>query len=498
VSRVPALPRVGLLEAVDDPRLLGAAFEPWPVQREWLGAIEQGPRLHVVAGGRRIGKTLTPAVAAVWSCTLRPELRERLRLGEFGYAVGVSVNLRQSRLFVGAARSIVERSPLLAPLLESSSDDELVFGNGMRLAGFPCTSRGGRGWPIHTLVFDEAAHHVDGEGNAAFEQIWRALTPSVAQFGELGRVVVTSTPAGSVGLFPDLWRRAEAGELEGARAYRATTREGNPTIDEAFLASERLMLGEDAYRAEYEAEFTAGGGAFFDSAEVRAVVGSRREALPDEGTGWLAALDPSSGGGDPFALVVVGLDARPGFEGRLLVGHVERFLPRRGGRLSRRTRAERDLWVDAVLDRVAGVVRRFGAAVVSDQHVPGVVVDELAKRGVRGVRIRPWTSASRTEAMQTLRARIGTERIELAKDEQLVAELCRVVSRFRGGAPVVEVPRVGDSHGDLALALAAGVFELDRFGVTRSPARMPRPRGGTLRRGSLAGVSEFGAQGREW
>jgi hypothetical protein len=100
--------------------------------------------------------------------------------------------------------------------------------------------------------------------------------------------------------------------------------------------------------------------------------------LPDEGTGWVAALDPSSGAG-ASASSSVGRDARRGYGGRLLVGHVERFLPQRG-KTSRRSRSQRDLWVDTVLDSVAEVVHRFAASVVSDAHIPAVIEQELGKR----------------------------------------------------------------------------------------------------------------------
>jgi hypothetical protein len=140
---------------------------------------------------------------------------------------------------------------------------------------------------------------------------------------------------------------------------------------------------------------------------------------------------------------------------------------------------------------MAAVVRRFAAAVVSDQHVPGVVVDELAKRGVRNVLVRPWTTQSRTSAFQSLRGRVSTERIEIADDSQLVAELLRVQTRFRGGAATIDVGRAGDSHGDLAVALALAVAELDASGVTRRRARFGRASGGgRIAQGSLGGDND--------
>src|SRR5215207_2355982 len=104
--------RSGLAAACDDRRLFG--FVLWPRQRELLAALEQGPRLHLWALGRRSGKTTMAALACLWDCTLRPELEARTRPGETRYAVAVATNLARARLIVAAARSVVERSPALA------------------------------------------------------------------------------------------------------------------------------------------------------------------------------------------------------------------------------------------------------------------------------------------------------------------------------------------------------------------------------------------------
>jgi hypothetical protein len=149
----------------------------------------------------------------------------------------------------------VERSPALAALVEAVTEDELRFrlpGRGRTaLRAFPCSSRGGRGWPISTLILDEAAHFVsETDGFQTAERVWAAMLPSTAQFGAAARVVVASTPYGQTGLFADLHGRAAAGELEGALAQRATTAEVNPTIAAEFLAAEEAR-DPDSFRAEY-------------------------------------------------------------------------------------------------------------------------------------------------------------------------------------------------------------------------------------------------------
>jgi hypothetical protein len=45
--------------------------------------------------------------------------------------------------------------------VETVTDDEIRFVNGTGFAAFPCSSRGGRGWPIFALLLDEFAHFLD-------------------------------------------------------------------------------------------------------------------------------------------------------------------------------------------------------------------------------------------------------------------------------------------------------------------------------------------------
>ena len=78
------------------------------------------------------------------------DLDGRVRPGDRRYAVCVATSLRQARLFVQAAASIVQASPLLRGMVESITDDMITFRNGTALTAFPCIARGVRGWPIST------------------------------------------------------------------------------------------------------------------------------------------------------------------------------------------------------------------------------------------------------------------------------------------------------------------------------------------------------------
>ena len=397
--------RAGLLAACDDPQLFGVPLTL--DQRTRLAAVEAGPRTHIWNIGRRGLKTTSESYVGLWCCLLRPELLAQLRPGERGYAVGVATNLRQARLLVQSALAVVERSPLLAPLVESVSEDEIRFHNSTAFAAFPCTSRGGRGWPIFALLLDEFAHMIDNEGNVAAESVLRALLPSTATFGSEARVVVSSTPWGSAGAFAELYAKAESGELPDAVTHRATTAQANPSVPPEFLAAEERRDPE-GFRAEYLAEFVGSGGAFLDAENVAACVSLEGELEPGDAVGWVAGLDPASSS-DPFGLCLVGRDPRD--SRRLLVGRVRSWEPPRRRAAPLTLEASREV-EDAVLAEVAQVLRAFDARGITDQYRSGGRDRAPARYGCH-VRAEPMTAPTKDAAWGFLRGWINEGGIEL-------------------------------------------------------------------------------------
>jgi hypothetical protein len=378
---------VGFLAACDDQALLG--IDLWPRQRELAAAVEAGPRMHVWALGRRSGKTMLGALVALWDCLLRPELDGMVRPGERRYAVAVATNMRQARLFVDAARSIVERSPLLRDQLERTTEDELTFSNGTALAAFPCTSRGGRGWPISTLLMDEAAHFVsETEGFQEAARVFSSLAPSTVQFGDAGRIIVASTPYGTSGFFAGLYQQAATGELADGAAQHATTQEANPTVPADVLAREQAR-DPDGFRGEYLAEFTGSGDAYLDF--DRFEIGARGELPPEAATSWVAGLDPAFAS-DPFGLALVGRDRTN--KRRLLLGFACSYRPLRGPGS-----------FDARLAEVIAVCKRYRARVVTDQFCAAPILDRVRSSGLQ-VRVHTMNATTKTAVFGELRARL--------------------------------------------------------------------------------------------
>ncbi len=476
-----------LLQAAADPRLLN--FKAHPKQRELLGLIDAN-RIVVAACGRRFGKTKAAAAAALHNLLLVPELDRHTTLGpgERRYAMSVANNQAQARIFLEHALSLVKGSPTLKDELVSATTNELVFRGNRVLGAFPCTSKGARGYAASFVCLDEFAHFFDIEegGPAVAGRIWAALRPSVAQFGALGRTVLISTPMGSDGKFAELWQKAHTGQIKGGGAFQAPTSD-NPLVDQDFLAAEEAALGPDDFRREFGAEFIAGGGAFFDEEEVRSVSQPWKELLPTDAKGWLLAIDPSSAR-DPTAIALVGRD--PWGSSDIVCGLVRRWIPER-----RRWKpgSAIESWIDATMAEIAALAQRFQARVVSDQYLGGTVIEKLRKHGVSPT-IESWSTETQTNAFQNLRARISQGKIKLPDDEQLRLELSRIRTNFRAQTSRVEIPRVGSSHCDIAVALVAAVWAHDRHGLGGDSAwlKRPRPDPGPYGRAISAGILDRG------
>jgi hypothetical protein len=448
------------VQACDDTALLG--FPLWPGQRRLLEALEEaltaGDWLNVWCIGRRSGKSTLAALVALHSCLLRPDLDASAPMGSHG--IVVATNLKQARMVVSTAAEIVQRSPLLARLVDKVALDEIRFTNGTTLASFPASSRGGRGRAVRCLVLDEAAHLADNDTGAAHEaeELYRALIPATAQFSGLTPVIVSSTPAGDSNWFASLVTAGRAGQLEHGRAYVAASADMNPTLDADFLASEERR-DPDGFRGEYLAELIGSGGAFLDPELIETCVASRGELDPGDADAWVAGFDPSFAK-DPAALVIVGRSREN--RDRLLVGAVRTWQPPKGRK--RPEGADRRALEDKLLSEVCEVCERYGVrTVATDGYMAGVVHEALRRRGL-WVEAHTLTTASKVELFSNLKARLTAGSIELPDDATLISELRRLRSTFRGGSRQVETPRLQGTHCDTAIGLALAVQHLDRDG----------------------------------
>ncbi|MBI3977166.1 MAG: hypothetical protein HY331_03165 [Chloroflexi bacterium] len=220
-------------------RDLALGLDPAAFAREALGFQPDAWQSNVLGWpGRRLllncarqsGKSTTTAILALHRALFYPGSLILL----------VSPSLRQSsELF----RKVGDFLARLAERPDLAEDNKLscTFGNGSRIVSLPSSEDTIRGFSGVSLIVEDEASRVD-------DDLYRALRPMLAVSG--GRLILMSTPFGKRGHFYQEW-------TEGGPAWeRVRVKAADcPRISAAFLAEERVSLGDLWFRQEYGCEF---------------------------------------------------------------------------------------------------------------------------------------------------------------------------------------------------------------------------------------------------
>ena len=410
--------------------VLGVDF--YPGQREVLNEwIESQKRKGIWCLGRRSGKGLMSGAAAIHNAVIE-DYTGCLRPGETRFIVPVATRQEQAREQIRVIKELIEnaRDRDLAKMVdqEASTLDEVVFRHNVVIRALPCSSRSTRGLPISLLILDEAAHMMTNEdGFAAGKRVYQALSPSTAQFGARGYILVTSTPLWANGIFWDLFSAGLRGAKDTFVAQRPTW-EMNPTITRESLEGDFLADPESA-RAEYGAEFVEGAGAYLPPEQVQACrVEGRLELPPAEAPFYMAAADPAfAAGGDAFTFAV-GHRIGAGDEVTVVLDVLRSWRGKHS-----------PLNSDKVLDEIAAECSRYRIRrVVSDQYAVVPLADGLRRRGIKLI-AQPLHNELKADIFGNLKKLLNLERIQLLDDPALASELVSLQLRpSRGGKPIIQ------------------------------------------------------------
>jgi hypothetical protein len=413
-------------------------IELYPRQAQLLSELYHGgSRVNILRLGRRSGKTLLASIVAVYEGTVRSdEHRRHARPGETLEIVCVATEINQARLLRRAIGQHFDR-PALRGLVKRETESSVELKNGFTISALATNARSLRGRAIPVLVLDEFAHLVDSTGSAiAAEEIWSSTVPSVAQFPS-AKVLVTSTPRWSTGLFFELCEQAASGLYDMA-TWHASTAEMNPAIGAEVLAAE-AERDPGNYRREFLAEWDSGIGSLFDIELVRQAVRRGPDALPPRyGLNYVISSDPAYTG-DRWAIVVGHRE-----QDRVVVDLVTGFAGSRG----------RPVDHELALGTIASLADSYNKArVITDQGMAQPIIQGLTARGVQ-VELKPWHSTLKLDAATSTRTLLMEGRLEIPGHKILMAELAQLEQHpLPSGRPRIEAPR--SSHDDFAVALMA-------------------------------------------
>lgn len=440
---------VSISKFASDPNLLNTPL--WTKQAEILEEFWQGDyRLAVWALGRRSGKSVMAAIAATFAATmLADEYKKLLRPGERFFIVSVANTLDQAKIALQGVKDLINGSPILKHLITRETSDTLELSNGATFRALPASSRSGRGMACPLLIFDEIAHALDTEGNAAGGSLYQALSPSVAQFGDLGKILLLSSPWFQTGIFWDLYKQADSGQYPYMQRVRAATWEVNPTISKEWLDQEKAR-DPDLFRVEYGAEFTGNIAAFLDGQLVDSAINHDRGPLPPiphfRGRYYLS-LDPAKGNRDQYTACIIHYDGD-----RLFVDLFHQFAPSwsDGGKKMQVAIAEVESWI---LEKHK--VFDF-EEVILDQYNSAATIQRLS--GYLKIRELTWTAPAKTEAYSKLRELFNAGNIELYSHQKAIQQIKNLTVKYRSNGSWDVSGGSGAAVDDYPAALAGAVL----------------------------------------
>jgi hypothetical protein len=445
-------------------------LELWAKQEEILEEFWNGNySVGVWALGRRSGKTLMSAVIATYAaCMLSDAYKSFLRNGEKFYIVSVANTIDQAKIALQGVKDLINSSPILKPLIVRETSDTLELRNGAVFRAMPASSRGGRGLAVPLLIFDEIGHALDTEGgNAAGSSLYQALSPSVAQFGKLGKILLLSSPWIQQGIFWELFKQANSGNFAHIQVRQEPSWVMNPTLSLDFLEQEKARDPE-LFAIEYGANFSQSLSSFISSNLVESAINHDRGVLPPIPkfrNRYFLALDPAKGNRDKYTACIGHYD-----NDVLIIDLWHEFQPTwSDGNKKQVDIAEVEDWILSQHQAY-----RF-AQVVLDQYNSAATIQRLSSK--LKIKELTWTSPSKTEAFSKLRELFNSGKIELYPHPKANQQIKNLTVTYRTSGLWSVSGGVGSAVDDYPSALAGIALIATQRGhfTTTLPPSYPRP-----------------------
>lgn len=215
----------------------GLILDPW--QQE---VVRSKSKKKILCVARQSGKTTISCVLALHTAMYKPK----------SLSLILAPSERQSKEALSRLKDLINNlQGHYATEVEAEGQFHIILSNGSRIIAGPGSEATTRGFTINgVLIIDEASRTDD--------RLYAAVSPALAVGG--GSLIAISTPAGCDGWFYNAWYSSEDA---GWKRWQVTALE-NPRIDAAFLAAERVALGDLNYRREFLCEFISDGVSVFD------------------------------------------------------------------------------------------------------------------------------------------------------------------------------------------------------------------------------------------
>lgn len=430
-------------------RIFGCEAKHIPKSRRLTVVVRAGGR-----GGKSSRLLATKAIHAAWETPL-PTLQE----GEHARALIIAPDKSLALQDLNYVRGYIEESKDLSAAvvrdtvecitIKRPSDGKIVD------ITIGAATRGGKAARGRTLVFvgfDEAAFFYADDGYTVTDkEIYRAAIQRIVPNG--GQIWIVSTPwLEGIGIMED--RIAEDfGVHEKSLVAVGGTRDLNPSWDPTGEI-ERDMRDDDPENAAREIDavpLSAGTKFFFPPDAVKLAIASNR-------TGNLEPNNSTSFAGvdlgfrrNSSALAIARYD-----NGKTRLVYYDEKRPKKGEPLK----------PSEVTAAFGAACQRYNAAKMrGDLHYVDTAKEELAKMAGKQVTYDEWkpTAENMADAFTSLRKIMSEGEADLPNDPRLLSQIRQTMIRhLDGGTVKIVLPKQGQAHGDLLMAVALAFSQCDK------------------------------------
>lgn len=340
-----------------------------------------------------------------------------------------------------------------------------------------------RGNTVCCIIYDEMAHYLNTDGSAAAEEVYYALSPSVATFlpkGD-GRNIVISSPDVAQGFFYQHFNDSK--DLKTYMLFQLATWDANPNFERSEF-EDALKKNPERAMAEFGARFrTHGGNAFFPHDKIDIAFQKHDKYKKDEGTkGHMHYLhiDPAINS-DRYSFMICHPEMRYDPNIKEYVKHIVEDYSRAfsptiiGGYID----------PDEIIDNyILPLFNRFNIVSVTFDAMFSIEQQKKFKNKRINMRKISFNAHGKLECYETTRDLFITERIELCRDdEELSGELKEITVDYSKSPMKISKNSNSDKYpnDDLADCLcgcvhaimtgAAGITKLPRTRLVRMGMR---------------------------
>jgi hypothetical protein len=396
-----------------------------PVKECWL------------AIGRRGGKdSIASAVAVAMALS---DVRPYLRPGEVATIACLAVSRLQAKIVLGYIKASFFDNKLLAEMVVRETDDGIELNNGIEILVLSNNFRSLRGRTILCAILDECAYWRDDNFANPDQEVYAAILPAMMTLPD-AILIGISTVYRKAGLLYEKWAKHYGKADPDVLVVKATTRQFNPTISQAFI-DEQLERDPELNGAEYISEWRTDVAAFVSREVVEAsIVRGRHELWPQPAIQYWGFCDPSGGSGsDSMTLAVAHSEGELG-ERRILDAIREwrpQFSP------------------DDVTKEAAQTLNHYGITTIRGDRFGGDWIAERFRE--RGIGYEP-AEKPKTQIYTEFLPLLNAARTELLDHPRLLAQLCQLERRSVRGSGREVIDHAPNGHDDVANAVAGALI----------------------------------------